>query len=190
VADTNWLDRLGHGTAVAAAILERAPEAELNAVKVFDGSLSTTAGQVAHGIRVAADAGADVINLSLGTPRPEHAPTFLAAVEYAAARGAVIVSAQESDGVAWLPGSLPGVIGVRLDWACPRDSFRVSRSESRVRILASGYARPIPGVPLEANLKGISFAVAAISGFVARLREAVPGAGHAALEALLADFAT
>lgn len=33
---------------------------------------------------------------------------------------------------------------------------------------ASGYPRPIPGVPPERNLKGISFAVANVTGVLAR----------------------
>ena len=37
----DYVDRLGHGTAVAAAIKEKAPDAELYVVKVFDRSLST-----------------------------------------------------------------------------------------------------------------------------------------------------
>ena len=32
---------------------------------------------------------------------------------------------------------------------------------------ASGYPRPIPGVPREKNLKGISFAVANVTGTLA-----------------------
>ena len=36
------VDRLGHGTAVAAAIREKAPDAALLAVKIFDQSLAAT----------------------------------------------------------------------------------------------------------------------------------------------------
>ena len=62
-----------HGTAVAAAIREKAPHAELYAVKVFDRTLSTTADRLVRAIYWAARAGARVINLSLGTARAEHA---------------------------------------------------------------------------------------------------------------------
>jgi hypothetical protein len=34
--------------------------------------------------------------------------------------------------------------------------------------LRSGYPRPVPGVPPERNLKGISFAVANVTGLLAR----------------------
>jgi hypothetical protein len=43
---------------------------------------------------------------------------------------------------------------------------------------AAGYPRPIPGVPPERNLKGLSFAVANVTGVVARLlADADAGAG-------------
>jgi hypothetical protein len=174
VADTT--DRLGHGTAVAAAIHEKAQDAELYAVKVFELTLSTTAERLVRAIRWAAGAGADVINLSLGTHRLEHQASLAAAVVYAAERGSVIVAAEESGGVRWLPGSLDGVVPVRLDWECPRESFRVLDTPAGPRFLASGYPRPIPGVPPESNLKGISFAVANMSGLVARVREQSPKA--------------
>src|SRR4051794_8032264 len=41
-ASDDILDRLGHGTAVMAAIKEKAPEAELFAVKIFDRALKTS----------------------------------------------------------------------------------------------------------------------------------------------------
>ena len=174
VADTT--DRVGHGTAVAAAIREKAPDAELYAVKVFDLTLSTTAARLVRGIRWAAGAGAHVINLSLGTHRQEHHASLAAAVVYAAERGSIIVAAEESDGVRWLPGCLDGVVPVRLDWECPRESFRVLDTSDGPRFLASGYPRPIPGISPQANLKGISFAVANMSGLVARVREQSPTA--------------
>lgn len=167
------VDRLGHGTAVAGAIRERAPDAELYAVKVFDRSLSTTIDRLVQAIAWAVGVRAHVVNLSLGTPREAHAPALRAAIAQAAAAGTLVVAAEEVDGVPFYPGSLDGVVPVRLDWTCPRDSFRVLDT-ARVSFLASGYPRPIPGVPPEANLKGISFAVANMTGIVARLCEYAP----------------
>ena len=185
--DPDVSDRLGHGTAVAAAIREKAPHAELYAVKVFDRDLSTTADRLVRAIYWAASAGARVINLSLGTARAEHAGCLSDAVAFAAARGAVIVAAEESDGVRWLPGSLAGVIPVQLDWTCPRDRVRSAAGPGRTRFLASGYPRPIPGVPVAANLKGISFAVANVSGLVACLCEASPRATTGDIAVLLSE---
>ena len=167
----DYVDRLGHGTAVAAAIREKAPDAELYAVKVFDRSLSTRLATLVAAIDWSARHGMHLVNLSLGTARVEHAEALRDAVARAAARGAVIVAAAEDEGVQWLPGSLPGVIAVQLDAGCPRHQYRVTGVNGSAVFRASGFPRDIPGVPPERNLNGISFAVANMSGFAARARE-------------------
>ena len=180
--EPDFSDRIGHGTAVAAAIREKAPDAELLAVRVFDRSLATTAAALAHAVRWAAERGARVINLSLGTTNPARAPLLADAVAYAVARGALVVSARAVDGTPSLPGALAGVVGVEADWACERDALTVDDAGAGGGAVfrASPYPRPIPGVPVEQNLRGISFAVANVSGFVARLLEGAPGATTAA----------
>lgn len=170
VEDNDWADRIGHGTAVAAAIREKAPDAELWAVRVFERELATTAEALALGIRHAADRGARLINLSLGTMNPAHADLLAKAVRYAAEHDALVVSALELDETPWLPGSLDGVMGVRLDWSVPRGEIRLEQGPGgRIHAVASGYPRPVPGVDPERNLKGISFAVANVTGILARV---------------------
>ena len=167
----DYVDRLGHGTAVAAAIREKAPDAEIYAVKVFDRSLSTRISALVAAIDWSAANGMHLVNLSLGTARMEHERVLTEAILRAAARGAVVVAAAEDDGVRWLPGSLPGVVSVRLDESCPRHEYRVGGVGGAVIFCASGFPREIPGVPPERNLNGISFAVANMSGFAACARE-------------------
>ncbi|MDB4913372.1 MAG: hypothetical protein JWM95_1016 [Gemmatimonadetes bacterium] len=161
----DFADRIGHGTAVAAAIIEKAPDIELIAVRVFEKELATSAAVLARGITWAGHNGARLINLSLGTPNLARESILRSAVDDAASRGAIVVSAAEVDGVAYLPGSLPGVIGVMLDWDCPRDDVRIVDG----RVHASGFPRPIPGISPERNLSGISFAVANATGVLARI---------------------
>jgi subtilisin family serine protease len=190
-----FADRIGHGTAVAAAIHEKAPEAELWAVKVFDSRLSTSAPVLARAIESAAESGARIINLSLGTASASHRDRLEAAVAHAADRGAWVVAPIEADGVPSYPGSLRGVIGVRSDADCPREEIRLSEREeagpsgevAQVVFTASRYPRPIPGVPRERNLSGISFAVANVSGFLARLAQAMGGVSVAALARRLSE---
>jgi subtilisin family serine protease len=172
--DDDFIDWLGHGTAVAAAIREKAPDAPLMAVKVFWRTLSTDASSLAVAIEEASVRGATVINLSLGTRNTEHAAALQEVVDRARQRGAIVVAALDERGARWLPGSLEGVVPVRVDWSCPRDEYRVIRHDGLRVVAASGYPRDIPGVPRERNLKGISFAVANASGFVARACEASP----------------
>jgi hypothetical protein len=170
------IDRVGHGTAVAAAIREKSPGVQLLAVKVFDRQLTTSTDTLARAITWATDEGAQIINLSLGTPNPSRAELLRGAVQYATARGVIVVSAHESDGIRWLPGSLTPVAGVLVDWACDRNELllvgNTDADTTRPLFRASGYPRPIPGVPREKNLAGISFAVANTTGFIARGIEA------------------
>ena len=169
------VDRLGHGTAVAAAIREKASECELLSVRVFDRTLTTTGQALVAAIEWAALQGVQLINLSLGTSNQEHAPALALAVANASARGAIVVSAAPQEGAAWLPGGLPGVVSVDVDWGCPREECRVvSANAVSIRLAASGYPRPIPGVPSERNFSGLSFAVANATGVLALVLEGRP----------------
>jgi hypothetical protein len=149
------IDRLGHGTAVAGAIREKAPDAELYAVKVFDRKLTANIGVILRALEWCRDHRMDLVNLSLGTENPAHRDAFLRVL----GDDLLVVSAANV-----LPGSLPEVIGVAADPDCPRDVFRYHGGVFH----ASPYPRPIPGVPVDRNLRGTSFAVANMTGLVAR----------------------
>ena len=132
-------DRLGHGTAVAGAIREKFPGAELYAVKIFHRRLSTTHENLLKALEWCESNAMDVINLSVAAakPLPDVTP--------------VVVSPN-------------GPIFVNEDVSCPREQYFYRDGI----FYASPYPRPIPGVPVERNLQGISFAVANMTGFVAR----------------------
>jgi subtilisin family serine protease len=155
------VDRLGHGTAVAAAIREKAPEADLFSVKVFDRRLSANIGAIVRALAWCREEQMDLINLSLGTGNPEHRALLMEAV----AGNAIVISAADM-----LPGSLPGVVAVAADPSCPRGEFRLRGGI----YFASPYPRPIPGVPESRNLQGISFAVANMTGLAARALTSSP----------------
>lgn len=165
--DGDAVDRLGHGTAVAAAIRDIAPGTTLVVGKIFDRSLSTNATSLARGIDWAVEHRARVINLSLGTANPAHLASLGQSVARAVAAGAIVVSARDSAGVVWLPGSIEGVASVVANPTLERDELEIDERG----FVAAPYPRPIPGVPRERNLSGVSFAVANVSGFFARLLE-------------------
>jgi hypothetical protein len=164
----DFVDRLGHGTAVTAAIREKAPGAQIVAVKVFDRELAATGTALVAACEQALAHGAHLINLSLGTSNRAHEAALTRVVCEAEKCGAVIVAAGEQDGVPWLPGTIPGVWAVTLEWDVPREEWRVERApDGTLRFRACGYPRPIPGVPPKRNLKGLSFAVANVTGLSA-----------------------
>jgi len=177
----DYVDRLGHGTAVTAAIREKAPDADIFAIKIFWRTLATDITTLVRAIDEAAARGAAVINLSLGTAEMQHRDRLAAAVARAHARSAIIVAANDDGGVRWLPGSLEGVVAVRADWACDRAAYTVAFVEDRPVLATSPYPRDIPGVSRERNVNGVSFAVANASAFVARALEASAGAGRSTI---------
>jgi hypothetical protein len=163
----DWVDRLGHGTAAAAAIHEKAPDAELHVIKVFDAELATTVATLVRAIDWAAGRGIRLVNLSLGTPNDFREPELAPAVERAVAAGTIVVSAYRHVGRLWYPGAIAGVVGVVMDPGQDRATATPIEVDGRTVLRASPYPRPIPGVPPERNLNGISFAVANATGALA-----------------------
>jgi hypothetical protein len=155
--ENDFLDRLGHGTAVMAAIQEKVPGAEYFAVRIFDRELRTNIDTLLAAIEWSITNQMDIVNLSLGTTNQSHAEKFAPYL-----RNAIFVAAAGA-----YPGDLPGVIRVAPDPACPRDQYRFENET----YYASPFPRPMPGVPPERNLNGVSFAVANMTAFVARACE-------------------
>jgi subtilisin family serine protease len=149
IVGDDLVDRLGHGTAVAGAIREKAPESRIYAVKVFDRRLSASLETIFRALEWCVENEMDVVNMSIGVRR-----------EIGGVSGLPLIVT--------VPGVLPDAIAVRADENCPRDVYRFRDGI----FYASPYPRPIPGVPPERNLNGTSFAVANMTGFAARLARA------------------
>ena len=181
----DYLDFIGHGTAVTAAIREKVPEAQLYAVKVFDRTLTTNIEVILKAIDWCVNNEMDLVNLSLGTANNEHRDLMERAAARAVAKGTTLVAAREMSGALSLPGCLPSVIGVDVDWECSRDDYKVKHLDDGPVFIASAYPREIPGVSRERNMSGISFAVANMTGFVARAKEFAPEVSSAGLKSML-----
>ena len=154
---TVYLDFLGHGTAVAATIREKAPDAVLYAVKIFDQSLVTDIDRLIRALDWCIDQRVDVINLSLGTPNDAHEKVLRDALDRTHQTGILVVA--PGDGT--LPGRLRGVLSVAADQDCPRDTYRQDSNSASARFAASGQA-------LDPTLYGSSFAVANFTGILVR----------------------
>ena len=181
------VDRLGHGTAVAAAIQDLAPGVRICPLKVFDRRLDAPVETLVAAIGWAAEHALPLVNLSLGTADRSRAGALADAVGRAHAAGTTVVAAGSDAGIDWLPGSLnvEGVIRVELDWSCPRGAHTAGPAGSGAVFRTCGYPRPIPGVDPERNLKGLSFAVASVTGIAARAMIETGMRSHAPLVAEL-----
>ncbi|MBI5536651.1 MAG: peptidase S8 [Deltaproteobacteria bacterium] len=141
-------DDQGHGTHVAGTIAQStnngigaaglAFKARIMPIKVLDSTGTGTTVDVADGIRFAADLGAHVINMSLGSSRASK--LMREAIAYARSRGVVIVAAAGNNGrFVEYPAAFDGVIAV----SATDSSDKLARFSSRgpeVDIAAPGVA--------------------------------------------------
>jgi subtilisin family serine protease len=166
VANDDWRDRHGHGTAVAGAVRLFAPGADLLAINVVDAQGKSSAEQLISAIRWAVGQGAGLINLSLGTANPDHTTALQQAVRNARNQGSLVIAAAPSQGPPMWPAVLSDVIGVRADARLAPDAVgTVSGSVPPWR--ACGQPRPLPGPAQVRNFQGSSFAAARITGMLA-----------------------
>jgi len=162
-------DLLGHGTAIAATIRGHAPDAELYAIRIFRRRLLTHIEILLAAIDWAAEQDLHLLNLSLGTTNPQHRAALEAGTRRAEEKGLFVVAAAEANGADSLPGALPTVLGVLADPALEDDRYYC---EPRGRLVASPWARALPGLPRQRNFHGVSLAVAHLTGIAARALEA------------------
>ncbi|MEE2711405.1 MAG: S8 family serine peptidase [Planctomycetota bacterium] len=158
------VDRLGHGTAVAATILEHAPGSWLCSIKVFDDRPECPFEFVLRALKYAIGLQPDLINLSLGTPSLEWKDGLANLLRAASMSGSRIVAPADFQGLPSYPGSLDGADGVVADQAMERGA--PARAGGWWR--ASPHPREIPHIE-RSRWSGSSFAVANVTGFLARL---------------------
>jgi thermitase len=121
--DTDPMDVHGHGTHVAGiigaagnngqGIAGVAWNCKIMAIKVLGNKGAGTTDNVLEGIKYAADHGARVINMSLGTSDPSIDPVLHMGLEYAYKKGCVIVAAAGNEhGQVGSPANDPHAIAV------------------------------------------------------------------------------
>jgi hypothetical protein len=181
-------DRLGHGTAVYAVIREKALQAEILPVRIFEDRLQASSDTLLRAIDFAVEKGAHLINLSLGTENLAQLAALRSCVRHARGRGALVVSPSRHRDRRWLPGDLVETAGVESGPNLERHEIETV-SDTPVRFYASPLPRPVPGVPAHHNLSGVSFAAANVTGVLARLAESEPDADWQERIALLAGAA-
>ncbi|MGE0710938.1 MAG: S8 family serine peptidase [Planctomycetota bacterium] len=193
-------DPAGHGTAMAALVAGHpragedglwgvAPDAALIAIRVGDDAGRSTLAEVAAGLVLAVDRGAQVVLLALGAP--QSAPVLEDALAYAEQRGALVIAAAGNANVHQdlYPAALPSALSV----ACVDDQGRLAWSTAlapTTDLLAPGV-EVATALPVAAGQGGYGFvtgssaAAAHVAGVAALLLERRADLSPAALRALL-----
>lgn len=156
-------DRLGHGTAVAAAILRHCATAEVIAARVFDDDGSCAFDRVLHALAWAIAQRPQIVNLSLGTAAQRFAAPLRELVATAQRQRIRIVAPAAREGMPVWPGMLDAVDAVVADANVPA-SLPVRRE---VNGHTYWFVAPTsPGQPAAAE--GASLATANVTGYLAR----------------------
>lgn len=94
---------IGHGTMVAGIVDQVAPKVRLVVAKVADGDGRSSAWNIVEGLAFAANQGAEIANVSLGSA--EAVAAFNDAAEWAESKGVLVVSAIGNTGTdrSWFP---------------------------------------------------------------------------------------
>lgn len=176
----DFADQHGHGTEIAAAVREIAPEAKLIAVKIMGNKLRTSAELMAAGIETAYRNNAAVVNLSLGTPNMGKALLLRDCCANAVENGTVVLAAAHPKGERAYPADLPETVGVAAHPDCPLDKYfyfhpkRFPRKQWGVlsdKFLTNGHSLGEDGNP--GRYRGSGLATAYLSGYAACLTEAI-----------------
>jgi hypothetical protein len=172
----------GHGTSVASLAAGSSadapgvsPAANLLSIRVTDANGTSDIFTVSQAIFTATDAGAKVINISLGGYNT--ASTLDAAIAYAVANGAVIVSAAGNDQAAQLtwPAADSRVISVgAVDAASQQVLF--SNSGPQLQITAPGYGVQTAWLDGQrVTVNGTSASAPIVAGAIAAVMTENPG---------------
>ncbi len=176
-------DTAGHGTGVIGIIAASANNSlgiagvahgvTVLPIKVSSSSTSIYSSDLINGIRFAADAGAKIINMSVGGYSYSYAEQE--AVNYAVSKGCILISAAGNGGVLYgdqksYPASYEGVISVA---SCDDAGVRSEFSQYNDAVDVAAYGENLNVIYREGDLSayktdsGTSFSCAIVSGIAA-----------------------
>jgi hypothetical protein len=170
----DFSDRLGHGTAIAGVIREKSPKALLFGVKIFHEALRASGTVLLSALEWAIENRMDIIQLSLGTQRRHLKSSLDQICRKAVDEKIVVIAAARTPDDEIYPAAFPQVIGAYWNRSCEPETISFHPG-CRIEFGAFGRPRPLPGLPMEKNFSGHSFAAARMTARIAALLETCPG---------------
>lgn len=196
ILGADFHDHNGHGTDIAASVLQVAPHAKIVGVRIMDARLRTSADLMAAGIETAYRHGARIINLSLGTPNMGKALLLRDCCALAVESGAVVLAAAHPKGERAYPADLPETVGVASHPDCPLDKYyhfnerRFPRAEwGNLTGKFLTHGRLYVGEDRRGPFKGTGVATAYMAGRFACMAEALPSKNTDELISLVQQLA-
>ncbi len=164
----DYMDEIGHGTAICGIIRQKASFADLYAIKIFQHDLNAPSLCLIEALKWAIDKKFNIIHLSLGVKKEAILGDLKALCLKAHDKNIMILASAKGPCDKTYPAFFKTVIGVCQHPDCSFDQM-VFHPDERIEFGAHGWPRAIPGMPQEQNFRGNSFAVAHVTAKVAQL---------------------
>jgi subtilisin len=163
-------DSFGHGTACAGIIHSLAPEARITSVKVLGAGLTGKAAAFMAGLQWAVEQRFDVINLSLGSRKREHALGFHELCDRAYFGNSLVVTAANNMRSVSYPSLFSSVLSVACNLSSQPFRYHVN-PDPPTEFLARGIDVPVLWTHHGDTVStGNSYAAPHISGLAALVR--------------------
>jgi len=169
----DFMDEIGHGTAICGIIRHKAFLADLYVIKIFQQNLNASGLSLIEAMKWAIDKQFKIIHLSLGVENEIIARDLKTLCQKAHDRNILILASAKGPYDRIYPAFFKTVIGVYWSHDCKSDEI-VFHPDSKIEFGAHGWPRDIPGMPRERNFRGNSFAVAHVTARVANLLKDYP----------------
>lgn len=150
-------DQMGHGSAIAEIILERASPADLFMAQVFQQKLVTTPSQVAAAINWLVEEAVQLINMSFGLTNDRD--VLRNACHHAIDHGVILVAAAPARGEPVYPANYPGVIRATGDARCSSNEISYLNTDQ------ADFGGHV--ISTNSNIKGASVGCAYVAAFIA-----------------------
>ncbi len=175
-ADEICKDKIGHGTACAGIISEKAPESELLIIKIFDLELIASYKLLLNSLNYAIEEGVHIINLSLGVYEDFNKVKKLYDIcQYAYDKNIIIVSAATNlEGKYSYPANFDNVLGVTSGKIDCKYGYNFRQNNS-VELIAKGDWQRVNWLMGKSVFRsGSSLAASHITGIISLVLQAFP----------------
>ena len=163
-------DSFGHGTACAGIIHSLAPAARITSVKVLGAGLTGKAAAFMAGLEWAIEQGFDVVNLSLGSRKREHALGFHELCDRAYFGNTLVVTAANNMNSISYPSLFASVLSVACNMTSDPFRYHVN-PEPPTEFLARGVDVPVLWAHHGTSVStGNSYAAPHLAGLAALVR--------------------
>lgn len=169
-----------NGVGIASFSVGEKSYVKVSSIKVLNAAGMGTQKSIINGMVKAADAGADVISMSLGgLSSQSRERAYRKAVEYAQGKGAIVVAAAGNanrNAKNYVPAAVPGVISVSaIDSTLNRAAFSNYVTDLKMGLAAPGVGiySTIPGDRYD-TYNGTSMATPYVSGLIGLLKSLRP----------------